>query len=40
MYNCCDHCFDDCPDCMEGCCEEECCRTPPRRHRRSVLDAR
>ena len=27
MYNCCDHCFDDCPDCMEGCCEEECCRT-------------
>ncbi len=27
MYNCCDHCFDDCPDCLEGCCNEECCRS-------------
>lgn len=27
MYNCCDRCFDDCHDCLEGCCEEECCRS-------------
>ncbi len=25
MYNCCDHCFDDCDDCWEGCCGKECC---------------
>ena len=27
MYNCCDHCFDDCDDCWEGCCEDECCKS-------------
>ena len=27
MYNCCDHCFDSCDDCQEGCCEDECCHT-------------
>ena len=34
MYNCCDYCFDDCHDCLEGCCEEECCRT----HRADTSD--
>ena len=34
MYNCCDHCFDDCPDCLEGCCGEECCQS----HRADTSD--
>lgn len=34
MYNCCDRCFDECDDCMEGCCEEECCQS----HRADTSD--
>ena len=34
MYNCCDPCFDDCDDCLEGCCEEECCQS----HRADTSD--
>lgn len=34
MYNCCDLCFDDCHDCLEGCCEEECCQS----HRADTSD--
>ena len=34
MYNCCDHCFDDCLDCLEGCCEDECCQS----HRADTSD--